>query len=249
MRSFLFGLGCLMSVLHPTAGRAEENVPGHGHAHSHVHAHRDERPHGGSPSQHGGRHGNPEDLAAYVARLEDPGRDAWQLPAQVVEALSLRPGQTVCDVGAGPGYFSLRLGAAVGPKGIVYAVDVEPPILEALRTRLEQKGVLNVTPVLGLPGDPLLPRGACDLVVIVNTYHHFADGSAYLRRLGEALRPGGRVVNIDFEQRDTPVGPPLEHRVSKEAFVADAKRAGFDLLESPGFLPHQYFVVLKPARP
>jgi ubiquinone/menaquinone biosynthesis C-methylase UbiE len=199
-------------------------------------------------AQHGdpGRYGNPTDLEAYIARLADPARDAWQKPDQVVDALHLRPGQVACDVGAGPGYFTLRLARAVGPAGRVYAVDVEPKILDALREKLAASGLRNVTPVLALAGDPLLPPGACDLVLVVDTYHHFPERVAYLGRLAQALRPGGRIVNIDYHKRETPVGPPMAHRLSREEFLAEAQSAGLVMAEEPAFLANQYFIVLRP---
>lgn len=195
----------------------------------------------------GATHGNPSDLEGYARRLTDPGRDAWQRPDEVVAVLGLAPGSVACDVGAGPGYFTLRLSRAVGPRGRVYAVDVEPMLLAALRDRLEADGIGNVTPVLSVPSDPLLPPGACDVVLVVDTYHHFPDGPAYLRRLAAALRPGGRIVNVDFEKRPTPVGPPVGHRVSREAFIADAAAAGLQLVAEPRLLEHQYLVVLRPG--
>jgi predicted methyltransferase len=202
---------------------------------------------GAEHRSHGGSHGNPSDLAAYARRLTDPARDAWQRPDAVVAALALPPGSVACDVGAGPGYFTLRLSRAVGAEGRVLAVDVEPTLLAALRDRLQEEGVVNVTPVLSVASDPLLPAGACDVVLVVNTYHHFPDGPAYLRRLAAALRPGGRLVNVDFEKRPTPVGPPVGHRVSREAFVADATAAGLEVVAEPGLLEHQYVVVLRAA--
>lgn len=195
-----------------------------------------------------GAYGNPADLEAYIERQLNPGRGAWQKPAAVLRALGVRRGQVIADVGAGPGYFSLRLARAVGPAGHVYAVDPEPAILAVLRERLTRARVRNVTPVLGLGADPLLPPGRCDLALIVDTYHHFPDGPAFLRRVARALRPGGRLVNIDFQRRDTPVGPPLEHRVAREAFLRDARRAGLLLVAEHRFLPYQYFLVLWPRR-
>jgi len=192
------------------------------------------------------RHGNPSDLDGYIARLEDPARDAWQKPEEVVASLGLAPGATACDVGAGPGYFALRLARAVGPEGRVLAVDVEPRMVETLRDRLQSARLTNVTPILSLPEDPLLPAGACDLVLVVDTYHHFPDGLDYLRRLGRALKPGGRIVNIDYHKRETPVGPPLERRVAREAFLEVATRAGLVLVEEKTLLPHQYFLVFRP---
>ena len=123
-------------------------------------------------------------------------------------------------------------------------MNVEQRLLDVLRERL--RGATNVTTVLAPPDDPQLPDAVCDLVLIVDTYHHFPDGPAYLRRLRRALRPDGRLVNIDYEKRATPVGPPLDHRISREEFLAEAKAAGYQLRDSPSFLPHQYFVVLTP---
>ena len=203
---------------------------------------------GSSDDRHGkDHHGNPADLDGYIARMEEPSRAAWQKPDEVVRALGLRPGQVACDVGAGPGYFSLRLARAVGEAGHVYAVDVEPRILSVLRDRVQSSNARNVTPVLSLPDDALLPAASCDLILIVDTYHHFPDGPAYLRRLSRALRPGGRIANVDFHKRELPVGPPPEHKVAREAFLADATAAGLRLAEEHTFLPYQYFVVLAPS--
>jgi ubiquinone/menaquinone biosynthesis C-methylase UbiE len=188
---------------------------------------------------------NPPDLPAYIAAQEEPGRDRWQRPDQVLQALAIRAGQTVCDIGAGPGYFTLRVARLVGPRGRVYAVDVEPRILDALRARIEKRGVENVTPVLALGGNPLLPDGACDLVLIVDTYHHFPDGPAYLRRLAKTLRPTGRIANIDFRKQATPIGPPQEHRISREEFLRDAAAAALTLARELTFLEDQYFIILR----
>jgi len=201
----------------------------------------------GGAAKHGGAHGNPADLKAYAASLLDPKRDEWQRPAEVVKALGLSAGQVVCDVGAGPGYFTLPLAAAVGPAGLVYAVDVEPALLAILRDRLGQGTARNVIPVLSLPDDPLLPPAACDVVLVVDTFHHFKDGVAFLWRLGASLKPGGRIVNVDFHKRETPVGPPMAARISREDFLATAKSAGLAVLGEQDFLPHQYLVVVGPA--
>lgn len=195
---------------------------------------------------HRDRLGNPKDWKRYLRRLLAPDRSRWQRPEKVVRALGLRSGQTACEIGTGPGYFAFRLARAVGPRGHVYAVDAEPRMLGLLSARLRRSRRKNVTPILGLPEDPLLPPRACDLIVLLNTYHHLRDGPAYLRRLVGALRPGGRIVNIDFHRRPTPVGPPVEHRVGRDAFIRDAQRAGLRLSAELGFLPYQYVLVLRP---
>jgi ubiquinone/menaquinone biosynthesis C-methylase UbiE len=188
------------------------------------------------------------DLAGYIASLEEPGRAEWQKPDEVIRALDLQPGETLCDVGAGPGYFALRAARRLELSGWVYAEDVEATIIDALRDRVRQARLSNVTPILGLSDDPLLPKAACDVVLVVNTYHLFPNGPAYLRRLAKSLKPRGRLVNIDFHKRETPQGPILASRVAKDAFLADALRASFTLVGEETFLPYQYFVVLKPTR-
>lgn len=216
-------------------------MPEHDHGAHRRHAH------GHGHDVHGRRHGNPEDLAAYLAKLEDPARDVWQRPAEVIEALALPAGAVVADIGAGPGYFSLPIARAVGAGGHVFAVEVEALILERLRERLDRDGARNITPVLALGDDPLLPPRSCDLVLVVDTFHHFPDGVAYLRLLAGALRPGGRLVNIDFHKHELPVGPAVEHKVAREDFLAHAARAGLEVVDEATFLPYQYFVSLRPT--
>ena len=192
---------------------------------------------------HHDKHRNPEDLDSYIARMEDPERAGWQKPDEVLRALRLAPGQVACDIGAGPGYFALRMARTAAH---VFAVEVETRILQALHKRISKSGLRNVTPVFALDDDPLVPDQACDLVLIVDTYHHFPDGPAYLRRLGRSLKPGGRIANIDFHRRELPVGPPVEHKVSRDDFLRDAGAAGLERAEEHDFLPYQYFLVLRP---
>jgi ubiquinone/menaquinone biosynthesis C-methylase UbiE len=172
----------------------------------------------------------------------------WQRPDRVLRALGLRRGDVVADIGAGAGFWTPRLARRVGPSGHVFAVEPEIEILRLLRERLEKERVANVTPVLGRADEPLVPPGTCTLALIVSTYHHFPDGPRFLRRVARLLRPRGRIVNIDFDKRETPVGPPVEHRVSREDFLRDARKAGLELVAEHRFLPHQYFLVLQPAR-
>ena len=193
-----------------------------------------------------GAHGNPRDFRLMLGRLEDPGRARWQRPARLVRAIGVRPGQTVAEIGAGSGYLVRRLARAVGPRGRVYAVDAEPRMLSVLIERLRRGGFGNVTPVLGSDDDPHLPARSCDLVLVVNSYHHFRGGARYLRRLRRLLRPGGRLVNVDFHRRETPVGPPVERRVARETFLRDAARAGLRLSGEATLLPYQYCLILGP---
>ena len=206
---------------------------------------------GSHHDHHGHRHRdrfrNPDDLAAYLAKMESPDRAAWQKPDEVVAALGLADGAWVAEVGAGTGYFALRMARAVGAKGRVFAVDVEPRILEKLRERIEAERVENVTPVLGLGGAPLLPEASVSCVLMVGTFHHFHDGVAALRRIARSLKPGGRIANIDYRPEELPVGPPVPEKISREDFIAIARRAGLDVAAEHAFLPYQYFIELTPA--
>jgi ubiquinone/menaquinone biosynthesis C-methylase UbiE len=192
-------------------------------------------------------YGNPDDLDDYLQRLDGADRAAWQKPEEVVEALRLRPGDTACEIGAGSGYFSLRIARAVGERGHVFAVDADPRMLRVLRERIATARISNVTPVFALRDDPLLPPSSCDLALIVDTFHHVPDAPAYLRRVMRALTRRGRIVNIDFREGELPVGPAPDHKVSREAFLAVAAEAGLRLAKEQTFLPYQYFLVLRPA--
>lgn len=173
--------------------------------------------------------GNPEDLGEYLRKLDDPARDEWQKPEEVLRALDLRPDAVVGEIGAGSGYFTLRLAPAVTH---VFAADADPRLVEALRDRVAVSSVRNVTPVLALAEDPFLPSGRCDLVVTVNTYHHFPEPPAYLRRVARALRPGGRIAIIDFHEK-----------VTRDQVIKEATTAGLRVLAEHHFLPQQHFFI------
>jgi ubiquinone/menaquinone biosynthesis C-methylase UbiE len=195
-----------------------------------------------------GRHGNPPDVARMVRRQLQRGRATWQKRDRVLRALRVRRGEVVADVGAGPGFWTVPLARRVGPRGHVFALDPEPAALEALRRRLARARVRNVTPVLNDDTAPMLPDRTCDLVLIVNVYHHFAEPAAFLGRVARCLKPGGRLVNIDWSDRETPKGPPASRRIPRAVFLRHARRAGLALVEEHDFLPYQYFVVLRRAR-
>jgi len=217
-------------------GEGPRQGGGHGHGHAHGHAHG-----GGAEARDG--HGNPLDLAAYLDRLESPERAAWQKPDELVAALRLRPGAVAADVGAGPGYFTLRLARAVGPSGAVFGLDVDPRMTALLAERARAAGLANVTPVLAPEGDGLPPR-PCDLILLVNAFHHFPDGPGYLARLAGALAPGGRLALVDFHEGDLPVGPPPEHRVTRAQIDRAVAAAGLRLVEELRLLPYQHALLL-----
>ena len=188
-----------------------------------------------------------KELAGALRLQLNPRRAAWQKPATLVRALGLRRGQVVAEIGSGPGYFTPRLARAVGPTGHVYAVDPEAAVLDVLRRRVGRMSVRNVTPVLGRDDDPLLPRGRCQVAVLINVYHHMHGRAGFLRRLVAALPRNARVVNVDWDEK-TEFGPPPKRRVSRARFLRDARRAGLRLVADRPLLPHQYFLVLRRAR-
>jgi predicted methyltransferase len=189
----------------------------------------------------------PKELAGALRRQLNPRRATWQKPAVLVRALGLRRGQVVAEIGSGPGYFTPRLARAVGPSGHVYAVDPEAAVLDVLRRRLARTGARNVTPVLSRNDDPLLPRGRCDVAVLINCYHHMHGRVAFLHRLVAALPKNARVVNVDWDE-ETEFGPPPRRRIPRARFLRDARRAGLRLVADRPLLPHQYFLVLRRAR-
>jgi SAM-dependent methyltransferase len=192
-------------------------------------------------------HHRHDDPAAYIASLEDPKRDAYQKPDEVMKALALRPGEVVADIGAGSGYFTLRFARAVGDTGRVYAVDISPDMIRHVNRRVRDAGVRNVVSVLADPDDPLLPDASVDRFVIVDTWHHVEDQAKYLALMKRMLRPGGQVVHIDFQKRELPLGPPLEMKIAREDLVKQMEGAGFRLAAEHMFLPYQYFLVFTPV--
>ncbi len=153
----------------------------------------------------------------------------------------------VADLGAGTGYFSRWLDAAVRPNGVVFAVDTEPNLVAHLRARAEQEKTASVVPVLASFDDPRLPPRALDLVLIVDTYHHLDDRLTYLHRLGATLKPSGRIAVVDWQKHALPIGPPAEHKLAREQVVAEMRSAGYALVADPTILPHQYVLIFAPA--
>jgi predicted methyltransferase len=180
------------------------------------------------------------DAEKWAHVFDDPERDAWQKPHEVIRALALKPDAAVADLGAGTGYFAARL-ANMLPKGTVYAVDIEPGMVKYLGERAQREKLANLKPVSGTPGDPRLPAKV-DLVLLVDVYHHIEARERYFRALAASLKPGGRVAVIDF-RLDSPSGPPKSARIAPERVKAELASAGYALAEEHGFLPRQYFLV------
>ena len=182
----------------------------------------------------------PQDLGL----LEPPDREAWQKPDQVMDALRIAEGTTVADLGAGGGWFTMRLARRVGRQGKVYAVDVQRLMIEAIRRRVQREGLTNVVPVQGENFDPKLPADArTDAVLIVDAFHEMEDPVLMLKNVSRTLRPHGRIGIIDYREGDGGPGPDAAARVPPGVVISQAADAGLKFVEQHKFLPYQYFLI------
>lgn len=178
----------------------------------------------------------------WARQFDDPKRDAWQKPDEVLDALQLAPTALVADLGAGTGYLSVRIARRV-PKGRVFAADIEPDMVRYLGERAHREHLSVLQPVRTSTDAANLPEPV-DLILVVDTYHHIDNRTAYFARLAQSLRPNGRLAIIDFK-RDAPDGPPVESRIAPEKVTAELEAAGYRLVASHPFLPRQYFLVFQ----
>jgi ubiquinone/menaquinone biosynthesis C-methylase UbiE len=188
-------------------------------------------------------HGLHQDPKAYIGVLEDPNRDAYQKPHEVLRALSIKPGEIIADIGAGSGYFTFRLAHQVGDKGKVYAVDVSPDMILYINRRIRDTKATNVISILADPDDPLLPEHSVNRFFFSESWHHIENQSKYLSLMKKMLKPGGEVVMIDFHKKDLPIGPPVEMKIAREDLIKQMESNGFRLAKEHTFLPYQYFLV------
>ncbi len=179
--------------------------------------------------------------------LESPDRDIWQKPEQIMDALGIADGSKVADIGAGAGYFTVRLARRVGPNGVVWANDVQPAMIEAIKRRVAKdvsKDIRNVQTVQGTPSDPKLPAGSLDAVLMLETFSEIQPANVvpFLRNVRAALRDGGRVGIIDYKKEGGGPGPDTD-RPAPEAVIAAAEEAGLHLEKRETFLPFQFFLI------
>jgi SAM-dependent methyltransferase len=194
------------------------------------------------PAEHHAAMHHRFDHADQWAKVWDtPERDAWQKPDLVLAALELRPKLVIADIGAGTGYFAVRLARAV-PDGQVIATDIEPDMVRHITERAAREGLPNLRAVVTPPTDPQLAPASVDRILVVDVWHHIDDRVAYARALARALRPGGKVAIVDFKLESTH-GPPPEHRLPPGEILAALGAAGLDATVSPTALPEQYIVI------
>ncbi len=194
-----------------------------------------------APAQTAQQHHPPQSAAEYARVLEDPARDGWQKPHEVLEALQLKGTETIADIGAGTCYFARRFARRAA---LVYAVDIDAGLLEICR----KDAPANLKTVLSVPDDPKLADGAADLIFFCDVLHHIQNRAAYLERVRRALKSGGRVAVIDFHKRPLPVGPGPAMKIARETMVEEFEKAGFQRVQEFDFLPYQYFLVFARVR-
>ena len=183
------------------------------------------------------------DPKAYIGALDDPKRDAYQKPQEVLAALDIKPGEIIADIGAGSGYFTFRLARHVSERGKVYAVDVSPDMILHINRAIRNLKVTNVVSILADPDDPLLPVASVNRFFFSDSWHHIDNQTKYLSLLKKLLKPNGEIVMIDFHKKETPAGPPLKMRIAREDIIKQMTSNGFRLAKEHTFLPYQYFLV------
>lgn len=188
------------------------------------------------PAQRHGEHSMTHDAAEYAKRLEDPLRDSWQKPHEVISALALKPTEVVADIGAGTGYFAKRFARHAAK---VFAVDIDQRLLQIAAAGSPP----NLSTLLAANDDPRLDPASVDTVFFCDVLHHIDSRPAYLARVRAALKPGGRLVVVDFEKRETPVGPGLAMRIAKADMIREIEAAGFTKANEFDILPYQYFLI------
>lgn len=228
------GAGCAPAATRTSTPTAAQHSSHRGHAAS-----------GHQGPAAGLHHHSFADAEAWTKVFDDPARDGWQRPDDVLRAMELEPAMTVADVGAGTGYFSVRLARLV-PQGEVIATDIEPDMVRFLEERAHREGLTHLRAVQAPQGASGLAPGSVDRVLIVHVWHHLSDRNAYARDLAAALRPGGRVVVVDF-QLTADRGPPAEMRVTPEVVIAEFESAGLSARVSPVAVPDQYIVEARRA--
>ena len=177
--------------------------------------------------------------------LERGEREREESPAKAIEALNFKAGMIVADVGAGTGYYALRIAKLVGPEGKVYATDVQPEMIRLFEEKRKEAGVTNAVSVLGTDSDPKLPAGLIDMILLVDVYHEFSKPQEMVRKLREALKPDGRLVLLEFRKEDPKVPIRAEHKMSIAEVKAEMEPEGMEIDRVLEVLPWQHIIILR----
>jgi ubiquinone/menaquinone biosynthesis C-methylase UbiE len=177
--------------------------------------------------------------------LERPEREQEEAPSKAIAALGFTAGMVVADIGAGSGYYTIRMARAVGATGRVYATDIQPGMLRILESRLKSEQIENVVTVAGAVDDPRLPAKTIDLALMVDVYHELSQPQVFIRRLRDALKPDGRLVLLEFRKEDPNVPIRPEHKMSVAEVKMEIEPEGFTLAEVIDVLPWQHILVLR----
>lgn len=177
--------------------------------------------------------------------LDRHERESEEHPDAALDALGIKPGMVVADVGAGTGYMTLRLAKLVGPSGKVYAEDVQQEMLRRLRQSAAEAGLANIEGVLGAEADPKLPAGKLDLILLVDVYHEFSQPQAMARKMREALKPDGRLVLLEYRKEDPNIPIRPEHKMSVAEVKMELEPEGFRMDQVIETLPRQHILILK----
>jgi len=204
----------------------------------------------GTPAEHehmgshsdGAFHRRFDDAEKWAKEFDNPDRDAWQKPEEILHALDLKPASKVADIGAGTGYFSVRIARRI-PEGKVFAADVEADMVRYLGERAQREHLANLVPIQASVDAANLPEPV-DVILVADTYHHIGNRTQYFARLKSALNPGGRLAIVDFKA-DSPIGPPPQHRIPPEQVTEELGAAGYSLVKAYQILPRQYFLVFQ----
>jgi ubiquinone/menaquinone biosynthesis C-methylase UbiE len=183
--------------------------------------------------------------AAGAGWLDRPERESEEHPDQALDAIGIKPGMVVADVGAGTGYMSLRMARRVGPTGKVYANDLQPEMLSKLRVNAEREKLSNVETVQGTESDPKLPANTMDLVLLVDVYHEFSQPQAMLDRIRESLKPEGRLVLLEYRKEDPKVPIRPEHKMSVAGVRTEVEAERYKLDQVIEKLPRQHIIIFK----
>ena len=181
--------------------------------------------------------------ASGAAWLDRSERETEEAPDEALSIIVVKKGATVADVGAGSGYMTIRLSKKVGPSGVVYASDIQQRMLDLLDARLKSARIANVRPVLGTPNDPKLPAASLDLAILVDVYHEFSQPQAMLQRLHDALKPGARLVLLEYRKEDPSIPIRPEHKMSVDEAKKEIEPEGFRLNRVDDGLPRQHVLI------